>query len=192
MNRKIAISGFSILTALTLLTTSAFAAFTTTATATGNTFSSGTDNLLVSTDNVTFSSSVTNPFNGNKLTPGTVKTFTFYLKNDNTNSTDDLDVIANFSGGTADATLDGALVTQFSCSNGATPGAFNVTAMRAGQVSLGTVLSGQVVTCTFNVTLPSSATNAVSGKTTSFDVNFNGTGVLPTVTPTITPTPTGA
>jgi hypothetical protein len=183
MNRKIAISGFSVLTALTLLTTSAFAAFTTQANASGSTFSTGTDNLLVSTDPVTgFSGLITSPFTATKVTPGFNKVYTFYLKNDDASSTDDLNVSATFAGGTADVVLDAVLSTQFSCTDGAivtNAPAFNVTSMRGGQVNLGKILNGHTATCKLTVSLPLSADNTVSGKTTSFDVLFNGEGVTP-------------
>ena len=81
INRKIMMSGLSIVSALTLLGGTAFAAFTSTATATGNTFSTGAADLRISTNNVTYTPTVVNPFNKTGLTPGYDHTFTFYLKN---------------------------------------------------------------------------------------------------------------
>jgi len=182
MNKKILMSGMSIVASLAMLGGSAFAAFATSASATDSTFSTGTDNLLVSSDNNNdYASSITSPFTGVNIGPGFTKTYTFFLKNDDTNSTDNLDVTASFANGTGDTGLENALNTQFSCNNGANPSAFNVASMLAGQVSLGTINSGAIATCTLTVSLPSTADNSVSGKNVKFDVVFNGaTAVTPT------------
>lgn len=178
MNRKIILSGLSIVSSLALVSGSAFAAFNTTATATGSTFSSGNNNLLISSDSINFLNTISSPFQGTKITPGYTKSFNFSLKNDNTNSTDDLNVTASFKNGTGDSGLEGVLSTQFSCtdSNGATtPSAFSVASMLTGSVALGKINSGETATCTLTVSLPASADNTVAGKTTSFDVEFDAT-----------------
>jgi hypothetical protein len=187
INKKIIMSGLSIVASLAMLGGSAFAAFATSATASGSTFSTGVDNLLVSSDNNTYSKVITSPFTGTKITPGFNQPYTFFLKNDNSNSTDNLDVTATFSGGTANAILDPVLMTQFTCVdpiNGTTTAtAFPVASMRGGQVSLGTINSGEIATCKLTVSLPSTADNTVAGQTTTFDVVFNGaTAVTPTPT----------
>ncbi|HSX09988.1 MAG TPA: hypothetical protein VLF93_07565 [Candidatus Saccharimonadales bacterium] len=191
MNKKILMSGMSIMASLAMLGGSAFAAFATSASATDSTFSTGTDSLLVSHDNVTedFASTITSPFTGTKITPGYHHVFTFFLKNDATQSTDDLNVSASFvrgAGETGDSGLENVLSTQFSCTDGAvitTPSAFSVTSMLGGSVSLGTIKSGDTASCTLTVDLPLSADNTVSGKSTSFDVSFNANGVPVTPTP---------
>jgi len=69
MNRKIAMSLLSVVGALTLMGGAAFAAFTTTASATTNTFSSTTPSLQLSVDGAPFG----NPVPGvtvNGLIPG--------------------------------------------------------------------------------------------------------------------------
>lgn len=165
----------SIATATTMMGTSAFAAFTTTATAKGNTFSTGTASLLISTDvNGPFTASITNPFTATGITPGFSQGYTFYLRND---GTDPLSVTSSFANGVSDATLEGVLLTDFECNNAANPGAFSVTDMRAGSVNLGTIGPNEVVTCTVTASLPSSADNSVANKTTSFNALFNGTSV---------------
>lgn len=182
-------SGISIMASLAMLAGSAFAAFTTQAVASGNTFSTGTDNLLLSPDNNNdYASSIINPFTGVNIGPGFTKTYTFYLKNDNTNSTDNLDVTASFANGSGDSVLEDALTTQFTCvdpQNGTTTApAFSVTSMLNGQVSLGTINSGEIATCTLTVSLPSSTDTTLQGKNVSFNVDFNGaTSVSPTPTP---------
>src|SRR4051812_43751677 len=120
INKKIALSGLSILSALTLMAGSAFAVFTTQANANGNTFSSGTESLLVSPDNsspASYLQTIINPFHATKVTPGYNKVFTFYLKNDNTNSNDTLAVTTSFTGTGGDTSFEDALTTQFSCND---------------------------------------------------------------------------
>lgn len=181
MNRKILMSTFSIVAAMTLMGGAAFAAFTTSATASSSTFSTGTDNLLVSSDNVDvdFASSISSPFHDVKVSPGYNHQFNFFLKNDNTNSTDNLAVTATFNGGGGDSGLESLLTTQFSCNDPITgvtnASSFSVTSMRGGSVSLGTVSSGQVASCTLTVSLPASADNSVAGKNSTFNVEFDGT-----------------
>lgn len=167
-------SGLSILAAFAMMGGSAFAAFTSQASATGNTFSTGSDSLLISTtgDPGTFLASVANPFHAAGITPGFTQDYTFFLQN---NGTDTLHVSSTFSGGASNTTLEGVLTTDFSCNNGANPAAFSVTSMRSGSVDLGTITPGQVVTCTVTASLPSSADNTVAGLTTSFDALFNAT-----------------
>ncbi len=176
INRKIALSGLSILSALTMVAASAFAQFTAQATTIGNTFSSGTEHLQISTDGGnTYHDTLPNPFNGTKITEGYSHTFNFKLHNDNTNSSDTLNVTATFANGTPDGALDNALVTQFSCTNNSvttTPSPFNVTAMRGGSVSLGQILSGTDADCSLTVSMPT-GDSSLAGKTTSFDVDFN-------------------
>ncbi len=172
INRKIAMSGLSILTALTMMGGSAFAAFTTQASATGNTFSSGTENLTVSADNNTFTSSIVSPFSGTNLTPGYTHTFHVFLKNE---GVDQLTVSATFANGSGDAELENVLMTDFACTNGSDPSAFSVTSMRGGSVSLGTLAPGVSTDCSLVVTLPSDVDNSASNKSSTFDVLFNGT-----------------
>src|SRR5258708_4473062 len=160
MNKKILFSGMSILASLTLLAGSAYAAFDTTATASDNTFSSGTDNLTISLNNLSdFHSTIGSPFTGSNIAPGYNHVFTFYLKNENT-STDNLNVSATFTGTPGDTALENALSTHFSCNdngNITTPSAFSVTSMRGGSVSLGTIKNGDTASCTLTVTLPLTA-----------------------------------
>lgn len=176
MNTKIAMGGLSILTALTLMGGSAFAAFASSATASGNTFSTGNADLLISKDNITYTSTVPG-FTGTGIFPGGSTIYTFFLKNDSTSAIP-LDVTVGFNnpGGANDTNLQNTLNTQFDCNNGANPAQFSVSAMLGGSVSLGSLPSGGAMTCHLTVSLPSSADNTVAGKSVSFDALFNGTG----------------
>lgn len=174
MNKKIMMSGLSIVSALTLLGGTAFAAFTGSAVASNNTFSTGAADLKISSDNVNYSGLISNPFNGAGIAPGYNHTFTFYLQN---NGSDPLSIVAKFNGGTV-SLLDDVLVTDFACNNGADPAAYNVTAMRGGSVSLGDLPTG-AMTCTVNVILPNSVDNTYQNLTSNFDVVFEGTQVTP-------------
>lgn len=78
MNRKIAMSGVSIFATLGLAGVAAFAAFTSSATATGNTLSTGTDQLQIAQNGAgpsaspspsTFGSSIPG-FSGGPIAPG--------------------------------------------------------------------------------------------------------------------------
>ena len=173
INRKIMMSGLSIVSALTLLGGTAFAAFTTTATAQGNTFSTDTPALELSLNNADYDDVLANPFNDAGIVPGYEKTYTFYVRNTGNSG---LDISLSFAG-TA-AILDDVLTADFACNNGADPAAFSVTAMKGGSVNLGTLNPG-AMTCTMKVTLPNSADNTYVGTTTVFDAVFSGSTVAP-------------
>lgn len=171
MNKKIMMSGLSIISALALLGGTAFAAFTTQATATGNTFSTGIEDLRISTDDSVYASTISNPFNHANITPGYNQQFIFYLKNF---GADPIDINASFVGGATG--LDDVLMTDFDCDNGANPSAFSVTAMKGGSVSLGSLNPGASTLCHITVNLPFSVDNSYSGGVQSvFDVHFDGT-----------------
>jgi len=175
MNRKIMMSGLSIISALTLLGGTAFAAFSSSASATNNTFSTGTENLRISSNGTDFFPTIDNPFHATNITPGYSQTFNFWLQN---NGTDKLDVVAHFDG--SSQPLDGVLVTDFDCDNGANPGAFNVTDMKAGSVNMGSLNPAQTTLCHITVSLPSSVDNSYSGGVQSiFNAIFDGTQVIP-------------
>ena len=169
MNKKIMMSGLSIISALTLLGGTAFAAFTTSAVAQNSTFSSSAESLTVSSDNNTYLQTITSPFVGTNVNPGYNHTFTFFLKNE---GPDSLDISATFAGGSS-SILEDVLSTDFSCDNGANPPAASVTAMRSGSVSLGTLASGVATTCTMQVTLPFSVDNNYQNLNSAFNAIFN-------------------
>lgn len=174
MNRRIAMSAFSILSALALLGGGAFAAFTSQATATASTFTSGAESLTISLTGAdgTFSPTVVSPFSGSNITPGYDHTFHVFLKNE---GPDSLTITAKFANGSGDAALENVLMTDFSCTTGADPAAFNVTDMRAGQVNLGTLAPSASTDCSFRVTLPISVDNSAKNKSSVFEVLFDDT-----------------
>lgn len=173
INRKIMMSGLSIVSALTLLGGTAFAAFTTTANANGNTFSTDTPRLELSLNNVDYSDTLANPFTDTGIVPGYERTYTFYVQNTGNSG---LDISLSFTGNAG--ILDDVLVTDFGCNNGADPAAFSVTAMKGGSVSLGTLNPG-AMTCTMKVTLPNSADNTYINTTSLFNAVFTGSTVAP-------------
>lgn len=176
MNSKIMMSGLSIMTALTLMAGSAYAAFVAQAQSTGNTFSTGVADLQISSDNVTYGANIPAFFSGSGFFPGDSRNYTFYLKN-NSASGVTLNVDAAFTNGSGDGALQNALMTDFACNNTADPAAFSVSSMLGGSVDLGDIPSGGVVVCTLNVSLPTSADNSVANKTVGFDGIFNATQV---------------
>lgn len=71
MNKKIVISAMSILASLALMSGATFAFFSSSATSTGNVFSSGTLTLLLDDNNdVTPAATITSSFGGTNLVPG--------------------------------------------------------------------------------------------------------------------------
>ena len=160
MNRRIALSGLSILTTLVMLGGSAFAAFTTTATATGNTFSTTTPNLTLSVNGGTFGTSVTGA-SVSGLVPGVAgPAQNFTLSNNSTDPSDDLAVTLQFTA-SASNTLPGSdLTIQVVCpSNG-----INITQSYNAWIStggsLGTIVHNSNLACTMTPTLNTGVGNA--------------------------------
>lgn len=85
INKRIAISGLSILTALSLMTGATFAYFSDSGISTGNTFSSGTLDLQLSNSGESFTDNVTATFGGTNMAPGGSEVLgTLHLKNNGT------------------------------------------------------------------------------------------------------------
>lgn len=86
INRKIAMSGMSILASLALMGGATFAFFSDSGTSTGNTFSTGTLDLkLADADETTGTDSVTASFGSGSLVPGSCTgDQTLFLRNDGT------------------------------------------------------------------------------------------------------------
>jgi len=88
INKKITLSAMSIMTSLVLVGGATYAFFSDTATSSGNTFSTGTLDLVLSDDNETPAQSVTASF-GDELAPGECTGVqTLNLKNDGTTPAD--------------------------------------------------------------------------------------------------------
>ena len=85
INRKIAMSAMSILTALGMTAGATFAFFSDTATSTANTFATGSFDLRLSDDNETVQDSIAGTFNSSIMAPGANPvTATIQLRNSGT------------------------------------------------------------------------------------------------------------
>jgi hypothetical protein len=173
MNRKIAISGLSILTALTLLSSSAFAAFTTTATATGNTFSTTTPTLTVQVDGGSPDISVAG-VTVTGLTPGTAgPSHTFTLANTNLDTSGDLSVALQFTD--TGSTLPGTdLFFHVVCPSLSLDINDSFSNWVSAGHTLGTVAHNSNAVCTMTPTLISGAPNSDIGTHDNFDAVFTG------------------
>jgi len=185
MNRRIAMSAFSILSALALLGGGAFAAFTTSATSNGSTFSTANPLLKIANDSGdtpgTYQTQIPSPINVSGLVPGGSKIFKFWLKNDGglTDGTLSLNTIFGNLGGNGASGNGGVLDTNLHVSLSCA-GVGNVADTLfnnyegSGQDVIGGSLAPQGETeCTMTVSLPSGNSNA-KGQTLNFDATFNG------------------
>jgi hypothetical protein len=171
MNRKIAISLLSVLGALTLVAGSAFAAFTTTATAQSNTFSATTPSLLLSVDSAAFG----NPVPGITVTglipggPANTHTFAVYNSDADVNATQAVNLHFNNSGA---STLPGGDTTVVvNCGQGAVSDTY------LGWMSghfIGNVNPTTTMSCTMDVSLNSGVPNSDAGLSDYFDAVFTG------------------
>lgn len=151
----------------------AFAQFTATATATGNTFSTTTPTLTISTDNgSTFGSSKPGFTVGGLVPGGTTADQAFKLQNINTDVAGDLTVTAQFSntGGGLNANDISFTVT---CGGGSP-----VTDTYANWVStphsIGSVAHNSTIDCTMSAHLNSGVDNSDAGQSRNFDAVFTG------------------
>ena len=173
MNRKIFFSAISILASLTLMTGSAFAAFTTTATAAGNTFSTTTPNLEITLNGQT--GTVVTGTSVAGLIPGIAgATQTFVLTNTDPNVSGDLAVSLKLPFEQTNTLSGDDLNITVNCGSG------DISDSYSGWIynghSLGTVKAqnGQL-TCTMIPTLNSGIGNTDIGKSAVFDAVFTGT-----------------
>jgi len=194
MNRKILLSGISIVASLVLVGGSAFALFDAQALATNNTFSAATPGLLVNTGSTAnshpstgFSQSDTG-YTATDLVPGYSHDFVFWLHN-TTGDSVTFNLSAHFLNDQGDnATLNGEMLAQFTCTNhnntgtAVTSGQHSITEWLAGSDTIGTLDSGDYARCIMNMQLPTSAGNDIAGKTVKFDTQI---GINQTVIPTL-------
>ncbi|MEN9406935.1 MAG: hypothetical protein RLZZ455_151 [Candidatus Parcubacteria bacterium] len=191
INRKIAMSAMSILTALSLTGATAFAAFTSQATSTGNTFSSGNANLQIAIDNTgvagTFAATLTDAFNVTGVTPGYDAVHRFWLKNASLSAIS-LDMITDISGYVApdpeDVALADNLLVSWRCdlNNNNSLGdetytsEFSVkTWFDGGNTPLGSIAQGDEMYCEMRTRLLSSADSSVANGSVDFDVKYDAT-----------------
>ncbi len=180
MNKKIMMSGLSIISALVLLGGTAFAAFSGQAAANSNTFSTGTGDLQISLDNSGYDTSVSNPFNHANIVPGYSEGFTFYLKNTSSGNVP-LNLSTTFGGVVDSGGLLNELTSQITCTNLSTTavtvgGTWSIASMNGGNVDLGSLAPGEVSQCVATFALPGSST--LEGTNVSFNAIFNGNQAL--------------
>lgn len=173
INRKIMMSGLSIVSALTLLGGTAFAAFTTTATATGNTFSTSNPDLRIQTSGGFSSSEV--GFTESGLVPGgTPVVHNFNLWNTNTGVDETMAATGQIVPTAGDASLESSLNVRVTCNNGTDTGYVVMSTWMSTPPSLGLIAPNAVVNCTMQVALPSGNTTDAN-KSITFDSVFGGT-----------------
>lgn len=207
INKKIALSAFSIVTVVALVGGATFALFNDQAQAEDSTFASGDADLklalgTLTTDpsTLTFTDSVPAPdFSG--LYPGYQSNTGIWLKNDSS-APIDLDLVGDIAN--LDASVFGNdginhlqdnLLVKWTCDTDGndtldeTPTAeFSVKAwFEGGNAALGTLGAGDSVYCQMSARVPSSATNNIAGDEVTFDTLYDGTQDDVTPTPVFEP-----
>lgn len=189
MNKKIALSGLSIMAALTILAGATYAAFSDFVTATGNTFAVGNADLQIALDNSgapgTYGDTIPGPtFSG--IIPGQTKNYVFWLKNASTSATPlDLTADINAIDPTDDGaqTIDNTLLVSWTCDTDHDNSLANNTPtaefsprdwLNGGNAGVGALTPGQQMECELNGRLPDTADNTVAGQTVSFDARYDG------------------
>lgn len=185
MNARITLGLTSVGISLALITGSAYALFTSQATATNNTFSTATADLKIAPDSNGTTGTLTTSMTGFSpsapIVPGYSQDFKFWLVNQSTNNLG-LGTVAKLAtnGASNDAGLQAALMLTFTCTNSTTgtttsAGPFSVTTWIASSASIGSLAAGQKASCVMHVTLASDASSTLQGKSVSFDAQFTGT-----------------
>lgn len=191
INKKIAMSGMSIVAAMALMGGATFAFFTDQASSVGNTFSTGNANLSIAPDVTgnpgTYANSIPGANFGGML-PGDTKTFTFWLKNEssspiNLSLTSDLANLGGAYHGT-DGSLPDKLMVSWLCDVDHNNSLGNDTPsteysirdfVNGGNVATGTLAQNQQMICQMITRLSSSASNEVAGSEVIVDGMFDGT-----------------
>jgi hypothetical protein len=171
MNKKIVMSGLSILTAFAMMGGSAFAAFTTTATATGNTFSTSNPQLLVNVNNGGDGASVPGA-TVTGLVPGVAGAAqSFVLHNIDASATQTVTLqLVNLPANT----LPGDdLTIAVTCAGGINE-IHTYSDWIVNARSLGTIAPSTTLACTMTPTLNAGVGNADLNKSAIFDAVFTG------------------
>jgi predicted ribosomally synthesized peptide with SipW-like signal peptide len=200
MNKRIAMSAMSIFGALAIMGGATYAAFSDSASVTGNTFASGVAGLQVAPDVSGapggFLDSITGP-TFNDVIPGQTKTYFFWLKNGSTSTLNlnlAADVTAISAAADIDQEMDNSLLISWTCdtdnnnsldNNSATTGESPRAFLDGGTASIGTIASGDEMFCKMTGTLPLDAPAGAAGETMSFDVVYGGVQASPS--PSATP-----
>lgn len=166
-------SGLSIISALTLLGGTAFAAFTTTASATGNTFSTTNPNLQINTG--TGFGTTANGFTETGLVPGGTPTIhNFTLFNTNTGPSDTMTLGGLINPTAGDPSLESSLKVRVTCANGTDTGFVVMSTWMSTSQPIQTLAPNTTTACTLQVGLPSGNTTDAN-KSITFDMAFSGT-----------------
>ncbi len=174
-------SGLSIFSALVLLGGTAFAAFTTTATANGSTFSSSTPSMQLCNDNGgtlgACANQIPNPINVGGLIPGTPKTFAFWISNTGTDTLNPLAITFTSPSISGVNTLEADLNVSLACDatgNNGSVSADTFNSWESGKtVSGGQLGAGTQTRCVMTVELPAGNTTD-AGQTLNFNASFDG------------------
>jgi len=200
MNTRIALSGLSILTVLSLVGGATFALFSDEATATDNTFSTGNADLQIAEEGPdspdTYLDTITG-FTAENVFPGYSEDFIFWLKNNSLSISLDVDASFTDVNTTVNAAIADNLMVSFTCvtdnnSDGifndafATAGPFSVNAWAAGSAQVATLApeedpDGQgpdEVECTMTASLSEAVDNDLAGSSVDFDAVFDGVQVV--------------
>ena len=185
MNRKITISGISILMSLLVLGVGVYAVNLTEATSTANTLASSNPHLQISKNGVDFSDSVSAGLNASHISPGHNQTVTFYMKN--TGDQDlNLNVLFNATGvgnalGLTPGHLENDLNVQIACTDttnvsntqGAGPAGFSVyeSVQSLGATPTNVLAPDDVATCILTASL---AVTTDSGQNLVYNATFGG------------------
>jgi len=189
MNKKIFMSGISIVTALALLGGAAYAQFVVTASANGNTFSSGNPALELCNDSagptpLDCGTSIASPISLTSLIPGVPQTFYFWLYNSGDGTLSPLTALFSSPSGTgstayqgAHSALEGDLAVSISCDSNsgsatAGPAAFNVWESTI-TLNGGTIAPGATSRCGMTVELPA-GNSTDAAQTLGFNATFGG------------------
>jgi len=172
MNKKIALSGLSIVAALTLMGGATFAAFTTTATATDNTFSTTTPTLTISTDGTHFGTSEPGFTVGGLVPGGSTANQNFSLQNINTDPTGDLTVFLKFTNLSGSLNGDDISFTV-DCGGGPITDTYSHWVSTGNDLNI-VLLHNSTQACTMKASLVTGAGNTDAGKNVNFDAVFTG------------------
>lgn len=192
MNRKMYMSGLSIVSALALMGGAAFAQFPATASAANNNISTSTAGLELCTDDGSGTSpatdttgepcggSIASPINISDLVPGSSATSHFWLYNNGSGTNDTIGgltaIFSSVTGsGTGNGNLETALDVQIACDNTDTTAiaAFNAFEKSGQTFNPGSLASGTYSRCTVTASLPSNS-DSVESQLLNFSTTING------------------
>ena len=182
MNKKILISGLSIVTTLILVGGSAFAAFSDTATSQNNTFATGDANLQIAADDNNSPGSYGNfipapAVNETGIYPGFTKNYKFWLKNTST-STINLNLAVDLSDivTTGNSDIANQFKISFKCGDADATNAYSVNTWDSTSAkSLNMALSPDTqVQCKMTASLEN-VDNSYQNSSVRFDGLFTGT-----------------